>query len=332
MTLPLHDEKEVLDLPGISIMLPFEPKMTVKRELEYKLQRIAGQVESYLSGNYVDETVTTMMNRLNHLIKSLNYSTYKKSIAIYLSPLMEKVYYLDIPVEEKLVLDEPFRIRDLVDNKKELHRYLVLVLSHARSRLYKGDDNRFVRLASNSPAQVAGCRREAPARLADPLYYREVMLDKFLRYADHSLGLILKAYQLPLFVMATEKVMAHFKKITHYAHRITGYIHGNYEEASEAEIRKAIAPHVADWQKIREADLLLRLDAARGKGKLATGIKKVWQAAAEKKGRLLVAEKNYLCAAVDEVIEKVLENGGDVDFVADDALADCGHIALIQYY
>jgi hypothetical protein len=364
MPLPLPDEKEVPEavnyMPRISIILPFEPKMTSKRELEYKLQRIADQVEKYLARNYVDETVTMMMDKLNGLIKSLDFSTYKKSLAIFLSPIMEKVYYLDIPVEEKLIIDESFEIRDLVYNKKDLHTYLVLVLSSARSRLFLGKADHFLRLASYTPAQFAGCRYEASERLSnfsDPSPYKEVMLEKFLRYADNSLGIILKAYQLPLFVMATEKVTGMFKKITQYSHRITGYVPGNFEEATEAEIWMAIEPQVADWKKIKTADLLLRLDAARGSGKLAMGIQKVWQAAAEKKGRLLVVEKNYMFSAdrgasdtlilphdeesnsafyikdaVDDVIEKVLENGGDVEFVEDDALADYAHIALILYY
>jgi hypothetical protein len=359
-----NNEKSVLDavkyLPGISVILPFEPKMTNKRELEYRLQRIAEQVERDLAANYVKETIAVVMNKLQALIKNLDYSTYKKSLALFVSPLTEKVYYLDIPVEEKIIIDESFEIRDLVFSKKEIHKYLVLVLSSGRSRLFLGNTTVFVRLASNTPAHFAACRHEAPERVAnfsDPSHYKEVLLEKFLHNVDNGLGIILKAYQLPLFVLATERVMGHFRKITRYGSRITGYVHGNFEESSEMDIRKAIAPHVKDWRKVMTDDLLLRLDAARGSGKLSIGIKNVWKAAAEKKGRLLVIEKNYRCAAeqgpagtdirphdeagnnpfyikdaVDDVIEKVLENGGDVEFVDEGLMADYGHIALIQYY
>lgn len=75
------------------------------------------------------------------------------------------------------------------------------------------------------------------------------------------------------------------------------------------------------------------------------------------KGRLLLVEKNYMYAvqhgssedviykavepytkfsyiknAVDNVLKKVLENGGDVEFVDKDLLKDYQHIALVQYY
>ena len=41
---------------------------------------------------------------------------------------------------------------------------------------------------------------------------------------------------------------------------------------------------------------------------------------------------SYLKDAVDSVIEKVLEYGGDVEFVEDGSLADYNHIALIREY
>jgi hypothetical protein len=35
---------------------------------------------------------------------------------------------------------------------------------------------------------------------------------------------------------------------------------------------------------------------------------------------------------VDDLIEKVLQDGGDVEFVEDGSLNDYQHIALVQYY
>ena len=41
---------------------------------------------------------------------------------------------------------------------------------------------------------------------------------------------------------------------------------------------------------------------------------------------------SYVKDAVDDVIEKVLENDGDVEFVDKGFLKDYQHIALIKYY
>ena len=83
----------------------------------------------------------------------------------------------------------------------------------------------------------------------------------------------------------------------------------------------------------------------------------VWREAVRRKGRLLVVEKNfkysaqlgygkdsleelpesynkfsYIRDAVDDVMEKVLENGGDVEFVDAEVLKDYQHIALIDFF
>ena len=86
-------------------------------------------------------------------------------------------------------------------------------------------------------------------------------------------------------------------------------------------------------------------------------MKEVWHEAMNHRGRLLVAAKNYIYAAqhgssddviykpagqynsfsyikdaVNDVIEKVLESGGDVEFVDEDLLKGYHHIALVKFY
>jgi hypothetical protein len=360
----LHEEKEVLDgvkyLPSVSIILPFEPKMSIHRELQYQLERTVAKVEKKLLASYTLEKAKPVIDKLKVLIKKLDFTTYKRSIAIFVSPLVEKVYYLDIPVEEKLIIDESFEIRDLVYSKKEIHKYLLLVLSGSRSQIFLGNTTQFFRIVSNTAENIADIKDDIPERVgifSDPADRKEIMLNKFLHHVDNGLGHIVNAYALPLFVMGTDRTIGHFKKITRHSDRIINYIHGNFEDASEAEIGYAIAPYIADWKKIKQNDLLLQLDAAMGARKLATGIQEVWKEATSKKGRLLVVEKNYMYPArpgiqkeiiypkgeiigtdffikdaIDDIIEKMLESGGDVEFVDEGILSDYQRIALIKYY
>jgi hypothetical protein len=362
--LPLftREEQEVINVsncqPAVSIIMPFEPKMGVKAELEHALRMACQQVEKELRANYTADRADLVSDKLYALVKKLDYSTYKKSIALFVSPLLERVLYLEIPVERKVIVDESFEIRDLVYSKKELHKDLVLVLSCERSRIFMGNTTSLIRLASNRPQQLAVIRNDHRERLADPSCRKEMMLDKFLQYVDTGLDIILKAYSLPLFVMGTDETLGHFRKITRHQNNISGYIHGNYDDAGEAVIREVISPYVADWKKVIEHNLLLRLHAAMAARKLAIGIKDVWKHATCGKGRLLVVEKNDMVAAVhgnaeeilyedelrvadksllikdavDDVIEKVLAAGGDVEFVEEGMLAGYEHIALIDYF
>ncbi|MDP4255963.1 MAG: hypothetical protein Q8938_18280, partial [Bacteroidota bacterium] len=218
----------------------------------------------------------------------------------------------------------------------------------------------FVLIKSNVPENMHAYDRDLPERTAnfsDPGEQKEISLDRFLRHLDQGLTHILRAYPLPVFVMGPEKVIGHFKKITKNGKSLVQSVHGNYLHATEPEIRQALAPYLVEWQAIKERACLMQLEKAKGEDKLEYGIRQVWRAAARKNGRLLVVEKDFMVAArqgphgddiskedfttnnafyikdaVDDVMEKVLAAGGDIEFVSDGALKDYGHIALVRFY
>jgi hypothetical protein len=363
MTLQLSpDEKVVFDavkyLPAISIMMPFEPKLSSKNELEYRMKMAMSKVESELSDTYPAEKTRPLINRLHQLAGNLNYNTHKKSIAIFLSPMVEKVFYLDIRVEEKMVIDETFEIRDLVYNKKQTIQYLLLLLSADLSTMYLGDSSGLLLIKSNHASQLT--EKDMPEKVAnftDAESKKEISLNRFLHQMDQGLSIILKAYPLPVFVLGAEKVLGYFKKQTVHEKSIVQYVHGNYNEAKEDDIRKVIEPYIQNWRQVRDLDLLHQLESARDVKKLAYGINEVWHTAEHQNCRLLVVEKDfmyparkadepgiiypenefsgnpfYIKDAVDDVMQKVLENGGDVEFVDNGVLGEYGRIALIQYF
>lgn len=346
--------------PAVSIIMPFEPKMSAKTEITQNLKLAIDKVEREIKQKYPDQLGRLVMHKLKKIIKELNFSTYKKSIAIYVSPVFEKVLYLDIPVEEKIIIDESFEIRDLVYAKKEIHKYLVVVLSAKHCKVYIGNTNTFVKIKSGVPDHTAAFIPDSPERLAnfsDPSERKETILKKFLHETDKGLGFLLNTYQLPVFVMGAKKVLGYFKSTSDHEKNIAGYIHGNYEDATEDELKNILKPYVSDWKKLKIKDLLQQIENAAGAGKLSRGIQEVWKQASHKKGRLLIVEKNFMYAAehgkneetiygtsesynewsyikdaVDDVIEKVLEYGGDIEFVDEGLLNDYQHIAMIQYY
>jgi hypothetical protein len=345
--------------PAVSIILPFEPKMSLKSELTHSLKVAADKVEEELRDDYPAEMATLVMQKLRAIINSLNFNTHKKSVAIYVSPLFEKVLYLDIAVEERIIVDESFEIRDLVFSKKQVHKYLVLLLSAKESRIFLGNTETFVRIVSDKSESVSAYANhfgQKVANFSEASDQREIVMDKFLHHIDNTLDIILNAYRLPLFVVGTERISGHFKQITRHARAVIEFVHGNYENASIPELREILKPFIADWNKVKQKDLLNQLEEAAGTKKLAVGINDVWHEAGCRKGRLLLVEKNYMVPAqresnekmiyqlddssnkfsyikdaVDDVIEKVLEYGGDVEFVDKNLLKDYHRIALVLY-
>src|SRR5688572_26787202 len=173
--------------PCISIIMPFEPKMGAKAEITQQLKIAVDKVEREIRENYKDEIARLVIQKLKTIIRNLNFSTFKKSIAIYVSPVFEKVLYLDIPVEEKVLVNGSFEIRDLLYSKKEMQQYLVLLLSGKLSKVYVGNSSAFTKVKSNVPDHIAAFRNDPPQRIAnfsDSSYKKEVLLKRFLQHTD----------------------------------------------------------------------------------------------------------------------------------------------------
>ncbi|MFZ1529182.1 MAG: hypothetical protein WAT19_10545 [Ferruginibacter sp.] len=359
------DIREMLETfpyrPSVSIIIPAEPQHSTEASLKNTLKMAIDKTERLLQEAYPPETCKPVLQKIRHIANGIAFDTPKKSIVIYASPVFEKLVYLDVVVEEKIIVDESFEIRDLLYSKKHLQNYLVLVLSEQQCRLYLSNADTFMRILLPVPENAGAFVNDVPERVAnfsDPNGRQSVLLEKFLRNINKGLEEILAKYKLPLLITGTKKLLGHFRKLRRPGNNNVEYITGNYEEVSAEELRDVLQPHIEDLKKVKQAELLQYLDEAAGRKKLATGIRSVWQEAMHAKGKLLVVEKNYMYAAehgsradeiepgnsqqhnqllqikdaVDDIIEKVLRSGGDVEFAESPMPAAYEHIALVEYY
>lgn len=340
--------------PSISIVMPFEPMMLPKQHLELKLKQASRIVEKKMMKNYTAEQAFSVLLKLQILLRELNYNTLKKSIAIFLSSTDEQVLYFDMPVKEKVAVDESFGICDIILNKKQKIEYLILLLNGENSKMYIGNLNELQLIKSNRicdfPQDKNDIAQELPTFIT-PDNRKEILFYKFLHHMDQGLSLILRAYNLPVFIIAPERVLELFKKLTCNDEKFIALIHGDHVETKEEIVFKILQPYLKDWEKLKKQNILQEINKARNEHILSCGIEEVRNTAIHKNSRLLVIEKDfvtskndlesgqylnrpgfpfYIKGPADDVIEKVLKNGGDVELV--DKLENCEHnIALIQF-
>jgi len=346
-------------VPSVSIILPFEPKMTSKSELELGLKSVLKSIDFSLMNIYSDESAILVSHKLHVLVQHLNYFTHKRSIAIFVSPFFEKVLYLDFQVEEKIAVTNDLGIRDILSCRKQTIKCLIMLLSSKASKMYYSNGIRFILLKSNIRNLPSRSKRALGKALDLPSYIKTVKIQqsRFLHDMDEGLSLILKSYQLPVFVIGRDEITNRFKNITKNSSNIVKYIQGNYLHATESEIEEMMHPYIGDWEKVKQANTLQILKYADGDHKLASGITESWAAAVHKNSRILVIEKDfmytpatddndsfhyneipmwhkpfYIKDKVDSIIEKVLESGGAIELVDNDMLKDYNHIASVKFY
>ncbi|MGZ3755531.1 MAG: baeRF3 domain-containing protein [Mucilaginibacter sp.] len=365
MNLALNpDIREVTEVlhyrPALSITLPIQPHISLKTEMAHALKIVTDKAERELQQNYPADQCELIINKLSALVKNLEIPVNKKGLVIYVSPAFEKVLFLDITVAEKLIVDESFEIRDLVYNAKQAVNFLLLVLSGNETRIFLGDLSTLTPLPCDIPASVEEFLADSPERVAnfsDMVEKKQLAIEKFLRQIDDELDTVLSEHQLPVLLLGTKRILGHFKKISKHLDHIMDYVDGNYESATIAELKDLTLPYTESWKAKQQNEVMARVDDAESQFRLSVGIQEVWRDAQNGKGKLLIVEKNYRFAAqheaepdviqaikepynqlsyirdaVDDVIEKVLQSGGDVEFMEDGTLGKFDHILLIKHY
>ena len=258
------------------------------------------------------------------------------------------------------MVDEHFEIRDLVNSLYPADKYLLLVQSAENFKIFLGDLYHLMKIKVNIPDNIAAYKNDLAEKIeyfTDTVDRKEVMLDKFIHHIDKELENLLNKYRnLPVFIIGPERMNGHFKKYTHNEKSILEYIHGNYDDAKPHQLLNLLQPYLKDLKIIENSNLATKIEHAQNANKFSFGIEEVWRNVMAGKGKLLLVERNFswphnttdtsgnlnrdidgindefVKDAVDILIEKVLETGGEVKFVDTDLLSNFQHIGLALYY
>lgn len=81
------------NFPRVSLIIPFDSRMKKQPGLFNLLTTAADKTEKQLLVNYSKERVVPVIKKLRNLIKSMTCKSDQKTIGIFVSPHVEKLYY-----------------------------------------------------------------------------------------------------------------------------------------------------------------------------------------------------------------------------------------------
>lgn len=81
------------------LLIPFESGMDKKEEFQVILNTAASKAVKVLMQNYPASQLEPVSKKLRRVIENMVYKSNNKSIAIMVSPLVEKVYYFNYTPE-----------------------------------------------------------------------------------------------------------------------------------------------------------------------------------------------------------------------------------------
>ncbi len=227
--------------------------------------------------------------------------------------------------------------------------YYVLSLGDRTSRLYEAFRDTLIDIQNKGfPIESSA----DPSGAVDP-GCGDGRVQKFIRTADQHFDHYLRQDPLRLVVVGEKKNLSIFESVTMHRDVLMGNVEGDYSATSPHDLGKVVWPIVKDVMAGAGEKAMHDLEAAESSQNVASGIDAVAHAAGSGTGGTLFVEENYhvkggirepdhslilskdldiqeaIDDAVDVIIEKVLEKGGNVIFLATGSLARFQRIALV---
>jgi hypothetical protein len=346
--------------PALSILLPTHRTSPDNRQDPIRVKNLATEAADRLLKEFSKRDIQPLLDNLDAIVREVDYRYALDGLAIFVSQDFARKFYLPFPVKERVIIDESFATRDLVMAMNRSPRYWVLALSEKPTRLFEGAHDTLVEITDYGFPMV----HEGPGGEAGGVggfgvnvsALRDERSRQFFRQIDSAFAEIAKDDPLPLIVVGVDRHLSFFDEVTSHGSLVAGSMLGNYDTTSAHDLGKLLWPLVLEKMAARRQELLNDLDTAVGAQRSSSTLGEAWLQAQMGRVATLLVEEDYhqparvsesgmlltlvdeaggpdvMEDAVDDLVELVLQKGGQAFFFIDGALATHGRVAAILRY
>lgn len=354
----------------ISVIVPTHRTSPDRRVDKPEVEEAIDKAKQLLQIKYPEKDIKPLLQSLDDQLEAIDFVHNTEGIGLYISPGVKVIVHFPFPVEEKIMVDNNFEIRDLLYKLNYDQPYYVLMLTEKEAKLFEGSWNNLSEIKGDhwpwkyedeyvysKPARSSSFAGQAHVKIfeKDKTELEHIRFTNFFREIDKKLNDCLMN-NTPLIILAPERENSLFEKISMHRKNIIHKIHGSYGYENLKSISDIVWPGMYEHLQTERKQLINEFKEMIGEHRGISGIQSVWEATKEGKALKLLVEKDYRCPgfvtendynlylrppnathktlpdAVDELIETVLQKNGKVYFTDNDWLKDYGRIALITRY
>lgn len=354
----------------ISIILPTHRLSPERRVDNLELKRSINAAKQLLQYKYSVSNIQSLLDAMDEMYQNVDFNHNSDGLGIYISPTVNLAVQFPFPVEEKVMVGDSFEIRDLLYKANYSVPYLAIMLARKEIRLYNGIWDELTEVVNeNFPKAYEEEYLYNPPSRGTPFtghttvrnFEKEKSSLEEIRYKEfyHKADELLNQYVtpgLPIILLGVEKDIAWYEKVSAHSKNIISKIEGNYEYSNEKQLADTSWPAMFEYLQNERNLLIKKMQEKIGEQLVISGIQQVWQATKDGKAFKLLVEKDFrksgfitdggyqlhvrptekaykiVADAVDDVMEMVLEMGGQVFLTDNGLLKDYEHIALITRY
>ena len=368
--IPPNPLKNLIEEKGtlcLSIILPTNRYVGFRMLNSGVLKKGFKQASQLLENRkYPEDKKKILQHKLKDVFRNIPPGKLKDGIGLFLSEKISETVIFPFPVEEKIVMDQSFEIRDLITLEDYFAPFYVLSLSKKIVHLYsiRGDilsevkDNNFpsefIDDYEYSKPGPGSAKYPSPKSFErDKSNLEEMRQISFLKKTDEALQNYVNS-SIPFMVYAPKEIISNFKNITQNSSFLMGSIPGQIIKTNTPKLIQQCRKVFKTSKEIECQNILKRLEEEFGNKMVAAGIENVWAEVHRGNNLILIVEKNYrervyfeknkihmsppvrdyniAVDAVDDLIELNYKKGGKILFTEDQTLKNFNHIALLLRY
>jgi hypothetical protein len=347
------------DYPSVSILASTHRSSPANKRDRIVVKNLLTKGIDRLHGEFKKREVASVVENLRKVVEGVAWKHTLDGLALFASKDDATAVYLPFKVKPRVVVDSSFATRDLVFTLNRAPRYRVLVLTEKPTRLFEATTNVLVEVTDKPFPMVhtgpGGATRLPGGKGINRSGVRDESHRQFFRQVDDALAALQKEDHLPVVVVGVDRYLAFYQEITKDPDAIAGLVAGSHDDPSPTKLGKLVWPVFKAGMTLVRTRALVRLSQAVSVNRHASGIDQVWRAAFDKRCQTLLVETGFehpadvapdgdrllaysgrgaaaLDDAVDEVIERVLADGGEVYFY-DPGVLDLhqGIAAVLRY-
>ncbi|RDG38471.1 baeRF3 domain-containing protein [Streptomyces corynorhini] len=349
--------------PAVTLTMPTHRRERHKEQDTVRLRNLLTEAGHRLDADpgLDRHTRTAVRQQLDDAVAEVDLRHALDGLLLAADAGEHRIWYLPREVPERVVLADTYLTRNLVAATAQSRPYWVLGVAADRATLWSGSGESLYEhhgdgFPMTPPEESWDVEREE--RVGDtPSTFRDEETRRFLRSVDEAAGAVLARRPRPLHLVGLAPALALLREAGHATHRAAGrLVKGGLTDGPAPVLLREIGPLVAEHARRELAEVLTRLDEAKGRRTFAAGLDEVWESVREKRARLVALEEHYrrtvrVCDGhlvpvdgqsaaspdvrddiVDELVEAGLDGGAEVVFLPDDTLAGHDRIAAVLRY
>lgn len=333
--------REHYEYPSISILAPMHRTAPGNKKDPIVIKNLVTKGIDRLHKEFKKREVDGLVKNLKKLADKIDYQHALDGVALFASRDVAVEVPLPFRVKARVMVDATFATRDLVYTMNRAPRYRVLVLTEKPTRLFEATTRNLVEV-TDKPFPMIHSGPGGESKLpGGPGVNRSAARDdshrQFFRQVDEALAAIHKEDPLPIVLVGVDRYLAFYQEISRLNESIVGMVHGSHDKPNLRDLGKLVWPVFQAGSTLCRMRALNRLNEAVKANRHASGVAQVWRAGFEKKIQTLLVETDFrypadvapegdhlvpftgkgpaaLDDAVDELIERTLNDGGEVFF------------------